>query len=68
MDVDMLGLVDLGVGSRTVAPGVSGCYIALATLTWRTRLWFLVAVAWSHILCVVARDVGVLGLVLVWSG
>ena len=65
MDVGMLGLVYCGVGSGTVAPGVSGYNIALDTLTWRTRPRFLVEVDWSHSAWVVAINVGMLGLILV---
>ena len=66
IDVVMLGLVYCGVGAGTVAPGVSGCDITLDTSTWRTGPWFIVAVAWSHSVRVVAVDVGMLGLMLVW--
>ena len=53
----------LGVGARTVAPGVSGRDIALAALIWRTGPWFIVAVEWSHSVWVMVMDVGMLGLI-----
>ena len=68
LDVGMLGLVYCGFGSGTVMTGVLGRDIALTTSTWRTGPWFLVAVAWSHIMWVVTMDVGMLGLTLVWVG
>ena len=65
-DIGMLGLIYCGVVARTVAPRVLGRNIALAMLTWRTGLWFLVAVDWSHSVWVVVMDVGMLGLMLFW--
>ena len=44
-------------------PGILGCDLALAASIWRTRSWFLVAVAWSHIVLVVVMDVCMLGLI-----
>ena len=53
MHVGMLRLDYRGVGAGTVAPWVSGRDIVLATSYWRTGPWFLVVVAWSHIVWVV---------------
>ena len=53
----------LGVGARTVTPGVSGQYIPLATFIWRTVPCFLVSVYWSHIMWVGVMDVDILGLI-----
>ena len=52
----------LGVGARTIVPGVSGRDIALAALIWRTGPWFIVAVDWSNSVWVMVMDVYMLGL------
>ena len=52
----------LGVGYGIVVYGVSGRDIALYALIWRTRIQFIVAVAWSRSVCVMMMDVGMLGL------
>ena len=53
----------LGVGAGTVAPGVSGCNIALAAYIWIIGPWFLVVVACSNSVWVVVMDVDILGLI-----
>ena len=68
IDVGMLGLVYRGIGSGTVAPGVSCHDIAFTTSTWRTGPWFLVVMPWIHSVWVVVMDVGMLGFMLVWVG
>ena len=62
MDAGMSGLVYYGVRAGNVAPGVLEHDIALAASIWRTGPWFLVTVAWSHIMLVVVMDVGMFGL------
>ena len=52
----------LGVGPKIVTPGVLGRNLSLAALIWRTKLLFIVAVAWSRSVWVVVMDVGILGL------
>ena len=68
MGVGMLGFVYRGVGAINVLPGVLGRNITLAASTWRTRPWFLVAVACNHNVWVVDMYVGMLGLMLFWFG
>ena len=68
MYISMVGLVYRGIGAGTVTHGVLGRDIAFAVSIWRTGPWFILAVAWSHIVWVVVMDVGMLGLMLVWVG
>ena len=49
-------VIYIGVGTGTIAPGVLGRNIVLATSIWRTGHWFLVAVDWGHIVCVLVMD------------
>ena len=51
MDLGMLGLIYFAAGSGTVVTGFLCCYITLVMMTWRTRPWFLVAMAWSRSVC-----------------
>ena len=62
-DGTVASVLYVGVGSRIVMPGVLRRDLALASLIWRTRLWFIVVVALSHSVCLVVMDVGMLGLV-----
>ena len=68
MGIGMLGLIYCGIRARTVAPEVLGSDITLAASIFRTGPWFLVAVAWSHSVCLVVVYVSVLGYMLVWVG
>ena len=63
MDVGMLGLIYRGVGAITVKPGVLGRNISLTVSIWRTGIFYLVTVAWSHSVWVVVMDVVIFGLV-----
>ena len=53
----------LGVRAGTVTPELSGRDITLAASICRILPWFLVEVDWSHSVCVVVRDVVMLGLI-----
>ena len=58
----------LGIGAVTVLHGVSERNIALAASIFRTVLWFLVDVDWSHSVWMVVMDVYMLVLMLIWVG
>ena len=68
MYVDILGLIYIGVGARTVEPWVLGCNILLYVSICRTWTWFLFVVSCIHSVWVLVTDVGMLGLILVRVG
>ena len=58
----------LGIRAGTVKPGVSGRNITLAEYIWKIRRWFIVEMAWCHIVWEVVTDVGLLGLIYLGVG
>ena len=62
-DGTLVSVIYLGVEAGNIMYGVLGRNIALALLIWRTRLCFIVALAWSRSVWMVVMYVGMLGLV-----
>ena len=59
----VVSVLYLGFGAGIVTPEVSVRNMVLSASIWRTELWFIVVVAWSHSVWVVVMDVGILGLI-----